>query len=89
VVVSLYTDEKTLLPREEQKKSNRKTIGEKWSYLQINKYGSNSQPHYRMLTPDGVDLSNGPADYEHHHDDIVFKRWLEKGIEEFENMKKE
>jgi thiol:disulfide interchange protein len=89
VVVSLYTDEKTLLPREEQKKSNRKTIGEKWSYLQINKYGSNSQPHYRMLTPDGVDLSNGPADYENHNKAVVFKKWLEKGIEEFENMKKE
>jgi thiol:disulfide interchange protein DsbD len=88
IIVSLYTDEKKPLNKKEQSKLKLKTVGEKWSNLQINKYGSNSQPHYRMLTPDGVDLSNGPADYENHNKAIVFKKWLEKGIDEFENMKK-
>jgi thiol:disulfide interchange protein len=88
VIVSLYVDDKTELPKEEQidveivpgKTKTLKTLGNKWSYLQANKYKTNTQPYYRMLTSDGTDLSNGAADYEHHGSVAAFKAWLEEGL---------
>jgi thiol:disulfide interchange protein DsbD len=80
IVVSLYTDDKNYLSSEEQKKTGFKTVGEKWTALQLNKYGSNSQPLYRMLTHEGLDLSNGSASYQSHGNPNEFKKWLEKGL---------
>jgi hypothetical protein len=33
-----------------------------------------------MLSPDGKDLDNGPADFEHHGNAPAFKKWLEDGL---------
>jgi hypothetical protein len=33
-----------------------------------------------MLSPDGKDLANGPADFEHHGNAEAFKKWLEEGL---------
>jgi thiol:disulfide interchange protein DsbD len=92
VIVSLYVDEKTALPKEEQgvkeyapgKTMSIREVGHKWSYLQATRYKSNTQPYYRMIGKGDQDLANGSADYEHHGNAEDFKAWLEKGIEEYQ-----
>lgn len=54
VLISLYVDDKTSLPENEQYVSpvtgkKIKTIGNKWSDIQTTKYGINSQPYYVLL----------------------------------------
>ena len=34
-----------------------------------------------MLGPDGEDLNNGSADYEHHGNAEDFSKWLKEGLE--------
>ena len=88
VVISLYVDEKTELPKEEQKmitdirgkKVMLKTVGQKWSDYQAKTYKANTQPYYRMLDSNGKDLPIGSADYQHHGSAAKFKAWLEKGL---------
>ena len=88
IVASLYVDEKKELPASEHKeleyapgkKMAVTQVGHKWGFLQMSRYKSNSQPHYRMLSPDGKDLANGPADFEHHGNAPAFKKWLEDGL---------
>lgn len=88
VIVSLYVDDKTTLPAAEQgvfeyapgKTMEVMEIGHKWSLLQAKRYQTNTQPYYRMLGPNGEDLSNGSADYEHHKDPNNFKSWLDSGL---------
>jgi thiol:disulfide interchange protein DsbD len=88
VVASLYVDEKKELPASEHKeleyapgkKMAITQVGHKWGFLQMSRYKSNSQPHYRMLSPDGKDLDNGSADFEHHGNAPAFKKWLEDGL---------
>ena len=73
VLVSLYVDDKVLLPEEQQgvfeymaggemKKKKIKTIGNKWATLQTQVFNNNSQPYYVMLSPDGYLLGN-PVGY--------------------------
>lgn len=59
IVTSLYVDDKEKLPESEReekemngKKFKIKTVGNKWTYLEITKYGKASQPYYVLLTPD-------------------------------------
>jgi thiol:disulfide interchange protein DsbD len=55
VLIQLYVDDKTDLDQKEQtiSKAGRqiKTIGNKWSDLQITRFQSNSQPFYVLLDP--------------------------------------
>jgi thiol:disulfide interchange protein len=95
VVVSLHVDERVELPKSEQKtvkilgkEKVLKTTGDKWMYKQISEYNITSQPYYVMQTPQGENLSNGSADYEHHHNASDFKVWLEEGMKEL-NSKSE
>jgi len=95
VIVSLYVDDKTELPKEEQrtvevapgKTMDLKTIGNKWSYTQGVKYKTSAQPYYRMLGPNGEDLDNGSADYEHHGNKDDFKAWLDEGLKLYKKAK--
>jgi len=87
VIVSLYVDERTELPKSEQKtiKLNGSdfpivTIGNKWTAKQIEEYETASQPYYVLQTPDGKDIPIGSADYQNHSDPKVFQAWLEKGL---------
>jgi thiol:disulfide interchange protein DsbD len=89
VIVSLYVDERTDLPKNEQKTVNFDgrdidvvTIGNKWTVKQMSEYKTSSQPYYVMQTPDGKDLSNGSADYQNHSNPNKFKAWLEEGLNE-------
>jgi len=95
VIVSLYVDDKKKLPKKEHKtveyapgKFKKITqIGHKWSYFQQSRYKTNTQPYYRMLGPDGEDLSNGSADYQHHGTTKKFKVWLEAGLSAYDKLK--
>ncbi len=89
VIVSLYVDERTELPKDEQKTvtlNGREmdifNVGNKWTYKQMSEYKTSSQPFYIMQTPDGKDLKNGSADYRNHGDPNKFKAWLEEGLKE-------
>ena len=90
VIVSLYVDERTELPKNEQKtiKVNGrdfsvKTIGNKWTAKQMEEYKTSSQPYYVIQTPEGKDVPVGSADYQNHSSPEVFQKWLEKGLNEF------
>jgi len=70
VLISLYVDDKTVLPESEQKTVTQaggntrklRTIGNKWSYLQTSYFETNSQPYYALITADG-ELLNKPVGY--------------------------
>jgi thiol:disulfide interchange protein DsbD len=58
VLISLYVDDKTSLPKADQFVSvvtgkEIKTIGNKWSDFQTTRYQTNSQPYYVLLDNDG------------------------------------
>ncbi len=98
VIVSLYVDERTDLPVEEQievvypstgQKVKLKTVGDKWTAKQVIEYGVTSQPYYRMKHIDGTHLNIGSASFETHRDPKKFKKWLEDGIKLFEASKKQ
>ncbi|HET8964071.1 MAG TPA: cytochrome c biogenesis protein CcdA, partial [Chitinophagales bacterium] len=68
VLVSLYVDDKEMLPEEDQYISafsgkKIRTIGNKWSDFQSSYFGVNSQPYYVLISPDGKML-NQPSPYE-------------------------
>ena len=95
VMISLYVDDKTELPKEEQITVNvtdditrdLKTYGNKWSHLQATRYETNSQPMYQLLGPNAEDLSNGTADYNNHGSPDKFKAWLNEGLKLYEKAK--
>jgi thiol:disulfide interchange protein DsbD len=85
VLVSLYVDDKTNLPEKEQFISSTtgkkiKTVGNKWSNFQTEKYQTNSQPYY-VLVDKSENLLTNPESYNPDiHNYIGF---LEKGKKEF------
>ncbi|TNE53372.1 MAG: thioredoxin family protein [Bacteroidetes bacterium] len=94
IVVSLHVDERTELPKEDQKtvdiqgkKRKISTVGDKWMLKQINEYNIAAQPYYIMQSPDGKDLNNGSADYQNHRDPAKFQQWLKDGLTEFKKNK--
>lgn len=95
VIASLYVDERTELPKEEQievvypngRKVQLKTVGDKWTAKQVIDYKVTSQPYYRMKNLDGTHLEIGSASYETHRDPAAFKDWLKQGLELFEQSK--
>lgn len=95
VIVSLYVDKKTVLPKNEQtttiingKKSVATTVGQKWMNMEIDKYKIATQPYYRMMGPNGEDLKNESADYLNHSDPDDFRKWLEEGLELYKKAEK-
>ncbi len=86
VLISLYVDEKTLLPEQitvtDSDGSTRKlrTIGDKWSYLQRVKFGANAQPFYVLLDHEGMPLNKS---YSYDEDIPAFIKWLEDGKKNF------
>ncbi len=94
VIVSLHVDERKALPKKEQgqfkvagRKMTVRTTGDKWKLLQIKRYKILAQPYYVMQDPNGKDLSNGSADFEHTSDPVDFKNWLDAGISQFSKNK--
>jgi thiol:disulfide interchange protein len=90
VLVSLYVDDKEALALDEQYISATtgqkvRTIGNKWSDLQSSQFGTNAQPYYVLIAPDGKVL-NQPRAYT--PDVAEYKGFLECGLETFGNMDK-
>ena len=82
VLITLFVDDKTPLPRtlqvEEHGKTRRlKTIGDKWSYLQRSKFGANAQPFYVLLNNEGKPL--GPS-YAYNEDIPQYIKFLHDGL---------
>jgi len=85
VLISLYVDYKKELPEGEQYVSETtgkkiKTIGNKWSDLQIRKYGANAQPYYVLMDLEENNL-NDPVGYT--PDIEEYEQWLQEGIANF------
>lgn len=92
IVVSLYVDDKKELPDElkeiyeSQKTGNVKNIdtyGAKWSALQIETFGVNSQPYYVLISPE-EELLNTPSPYNTDVDE--YQAWLECGLETYKGL---
>ncbi len=91
IVVSLYTDDKTDLPENEQfesvvlgsKDSPAKvnTVGKKFKHLQAERFNTISQPYYVLLGTDEKELVTPPIGVE--FDIEKYLQYLDKGLSEF------
>nr|WP_298000924.1 thioredoxin family protein [uncultured Flavobacterium sp.] len=85
VLISLYVDDKKYLPESEQYISPTtgkkiKTIGNKWSDFQIEKYQANAQPYYIVLDNEGTSL-NSPTGYTPNVSE--YEVWLKEGVDNY------
>ena len=88
VLVSLYVDDRTDLPESEQrigeygsKEYPISRLGQKWLFMQLERYDTNAQPLYAMHDHDGSDLIEQTASYD--GDPAIFERFLKDGIAAF------
>ena len=87
VLISLYVDDKIKLQEKDQYISEGtgnkvRTVGNKWSDLQIRKFGTNSQPYYFLLDNNGYPLTGA---YGYDKDIEKYKKFLKTGLEEKRN----
>ena len=85
VLISLYVDDKKELPENEQYVSETtgkkiKTIGNKWSDLQIKTYKANAQPFYVIIDHNSTNLTEPSA---YNPDITAYYNWLQNGIKNF------
>ena len=85
VLITLYVDHKEKLPEpievvENGQKRKLRTVGDKWSYLQRVKFGSNSQPFYVLVDNEGTPL-NSP--YAYNEDVDAYINFLETGLKNY------
>ncbi len=86
VLISLYVDDKTPLPKPITVKENNgeekelRTVGDKWSYLQRSKVGANTQPFYVLLDNEGNPI-NGSRSYDENIDEYI--KYLEDGLKNY------
>lgn len=85
VLIQLYVDDKTELQESEQTVSSFsgktiRTIGNKWSDFQANRFKANSQPYYVLLNHEG-DVLNEPQGA--NYDPEAFAGFLDEGKENF------
>lgn len=90
VIVSLYCDDRTELPKSEQVFSKElngtmKNIGNKWSAYQIKNYGQISQPLYIIQDLEGNDLTKAIG-YTPNIDE--YQKFLNGGISKFKSNTK-
>ena len=86
VLISLYVDDKTPLPQQMEVTENDgtkrtlRTVGDKRSYLQRYKFGSNTQPFYVLVDDNGKPLT-GSRSYDEDINEYV--EFLQKGLDNF------
>ena len=85
VLISLYVDDKKPLPApitvtENGTERTLRTIGDKWSYLQRIKFGSNAQPFYVLLDNEGKPLNKS---YAYDEDIDKYVEFLQKGLDNY------
>ncbi len=91
VLVSLYVDDKTPLPKDQHwvsevtgKRIN--TLGRKWSEFQTRVYKTNSQPYYVLLDHEEKPLASTRA-YDPDIEEYI--NWLDSGVKEFAKREKQ
>lgn len=90
VLIRLYVDEKQALDKpvtvdDNGKVRTLKSVGEKWSYLQQHKFGTNSQPFYVLLDNEGRPLTPEARVYDENVE--AFAEWLNSGINAYNRDK--
>ncbi len=90
VLIKLMVDDKTPLAQPYYETENGRqllieTVGERWSYLQRHKFGTNQQPFYVILDNSGQPLASAMA-YDENVDRFV--AWLRGGVEEYQKEKR-
>jgi thiol:disulfide interchange protein DsbD len=93
ILVSLYVDDKQVLPVEKQAvyttksglKTNIRTIGQLWSLFQTENFNASSQPWYVLLTPN-EELLTSPLGYT--PDAAAYAAWLKCGLDGFKQLAK-
>lgn len=86
VLISLYVDDKTPLPEQitvtdtDGTQRTLHTVGDKWSYLQRHKFGSNTQPMYILLDNEGKPLT-GSRSYD--EDINEYMDFLKVGLDNY------
>lgn len=89
VLITLMVDDKESLPQRETvtekngKTTTLKTIGDKWSYLQRHKFGTNSQPYYVLLNDDGMPIGPSRA-YDENVDEYL--KFLNTGLNNYKKL---
>lgn len=88
VLISLYVDDKTPLTKpitvtENGQERTLATVGDRWSWLQRTKIGSNTQPVYVLLNNNGKPLA-GTRSYD--EDIPAYKEWLEGGLKKYKQQ---
>ena len=90
VLISLYVDDKTKLPKPIEvtlpngQKRTLRTVGDKWSYLQSSKFGANAQPFYVTLDNEGNVLSGS---FSYKEDIPAYLDFLNKGLDAYRAKK--
>jgi thiol:disulfide interchange protein len=95
VLISLYVDDKKILPVKEQILVNRskggtrrlKNYGHKWANFQTEFFKINSQPYYVLLNSDGTKILNQAVGYTPNENE--YAQFLECGLEVFNQPVKE
>ncbi len=90
VLISLYVDDKKVLPEDQQLTVNRvnggtrklENYGHKWAHFQTQFFESNSQPFYVLLSPDGKQILNQPVGYT--PDETDYAGFLQCGLDVFQ-----
>lgn len=89
VLISLYVDDKKVLPEDQQVEVNRinggtrklETYAHKWANFQTQFFQTNSQPYYVLLNSDATQILNQPVGYTPNEDEYI--QFLECGLEVF------
>ena len=86
VLISLFVDDKTPLPEHVQVteadgiQRTLRTVGDKWSYLQRHKFGTNAQPFYVAVDHQGKPISRSFA----YKEDVAgYLDFLDQGLEHY------
>lgn len=85
VLITLYVDNKTRLDepikvQENGTERTLRTLGDKWSYLQRSKFGSNAQPFYVLVDNEGYPLNKS---YAFDEDVSKYRNFLELGLSNY------
>jgi len=88
VLIALYIDDKKKLPESEWVKSEydgkvKKTLGKKNAAFQIERFNVNTQPYYRVLTPNGKEVGESMG-YTTKPQEFI--DWLDQGVKQFEQQ---
>ena len=91
VLISLYVDERTMLPESEQGVSEEtgrkiKNVGNKWSEFQEVNFGAVAQPYYVILGHNDLKPLHESAAYDPDVDKFI--DWLDRGVKAFDAQKK-